>query len=518
MFRATTCLTALTSGLLFCAADSNSPSDLLVQAQQLIERGDRMAALTQLKEAIRLFPNEPGFYNLVGVVDAQSGNYGSAETNFRKAVELAPRFTGALLNLGRLYQENAAHNAGATAKALDAYETILKFDPDNVEANYQAASLLELKGSHRMSLQHLYRLPVGARARPQALALRCAAYAGLGDHQRANEAASLLMDSDANEADILGVVAALERSHSDVLEIRLLAALVERHQASFETLQRLAEIHERRGEFAQARDNLEKAAAVKTEPALLLHLARIAYQQHDRTGALGYLAHGRDLDPRNPAIHFFFGMIAVEMDLPLEAQKSLGEAVGLDSNNAWYNYAFGAVLLQIHKAGEAVPYFQKFRRLRPNDPRGQFGLGAAHYYAGNNIEATRELESAARDKGTAAGAHYFLGRLAMRKEDLSGAAEELTHSLSANPQYADAWADLGLVLIRQNKYAEAEKALHRARELDPDGFLPNLNLLVLYQRTKDVRAEAQSKRFEEIKKTRSDKEKELWRMIEVQQN
>src|SRR5207247_1224647 len=64
-----------------------------------------------------------------------------------------------------------------------------------------------------------------------------------------------------------------------------------------------------RGQLARARDTLERAAS-EGAPAVdtLSELARIAYQQQDREGALGYLAHARDLDPKRAGIHFFFGI------------------------------------------------------------------------------------------------------------------------------------------------------------------------------------------------------------------
>jgi tetratricopeptide (TPR) repeat protein len=116
---------------------------------------------------------------------------------------------------------------------------------------------------------------------------------------------------------------------------------------------------------------------------------------------------------------------------------------------------------------------------------------------------------------TAAGAHYFLGRIAKLQQDLPEAERELTQAIAANPKFADALAELGHVHIRTERYEEAAKTLERARALDPDNFRVNANLLILYQKTKDPRAEAQQQRFEEIKKKRAEDEELLWRSIEV---
>ena len=51
--------------------------------------------------------------------------------------------------------------------------------------------------------------------------------------------------------------------------------------------------------------------------------------------------------------------------------------------------------------------------------------------------------------------------------------------------------------------------------LEPESYLGNFHLLMLYQRTKDVREPAQNARFEEIKATQERKADEFQRVIEV---
>ena len=63
--------------------------------------------------------------------------------------------------------------------------------------------------------------------------------------------------------------------------------------------------------------------------------------------------------------------------------------------------------------------------------------------------------------------------------------------------------------------AGAEQSLRRCLELDPDNYLGNYHLLMLYQRTKDGREEAQARRFEELKQRREEKADEFRRVIDV---
>lgn len=512
------------AGLLILVSWGSGPNDrsrsseaLLSKIQQVIQQGDLTAATAELSLALKRFPREPGFYNLLGVVEAQRGNYKSAESSFKKATALAPQFTGAWLNLGRLYQQSSDLDPGAVRKGLAAYLELLKLQPGNLQANYQAAVLLQRQGAFQDSQRYLLRLPAEAQARAQAKAVRLANHAALGEAALAQEAAQQLARSgDLSENDVVSIQPVLEAHNQTDIELRLLEELAARHLASGGSLHRLGTLCEQKEKFFDARAAFERVAAAQTASVpLLLDLARVAYKQRDLDDSLGYLAHARDLEPRNPSIHFFFGMVCVELNLPVEARRSLNEAVRLDPENAYYNYALGAVAAQSRTPGQAVPYFEKYIARKPGDPRGRFALGAAYFYSANYDAARKELRAVEARPETAAGAHYFLGRIAKQEENLAEAENELLHAVAANPKFPDALAELAHVYIRLEKYAGARKELERALELEPDNFRVNANLLILYQRTKDPRAEAQQVRFEEIQKKRSENEQLLWRTIEV---
>src|ERR1700722_13635821 len=113
----------------------------LRQIQQLILSGRLDEAQGQVEETLKNHSGDVRLYNYLGVIDAQEKKYTQAETNFLRAIQIAPRFSDAYLNLGRLYQENAAVDPRAQEKALRLYGELVKFEPDNVEGNFQAAFL-----------------------------------------------------------------------------------------------------------------------------------------------------------------------------------------------------------------------------------------------------------------------------------------------------------------------------------------------------------------------------------------
>lgn len=490
---------------------------LLREIATLIERGDTEAAARRVARALAEFPSEPRLHNFQGVLRAQAGDWKGAEGSFRTATRLDPNFVAAWENLARLYQQHPESFQLALENALAAYGRVLALQANHLEARYQSAVISQLLGRYQDSLNHLAKLPPEAQRRAPAIAVALGNYAALQDSSRTDAAAKgLLASPDLSEADVLQILPLLTERHRHALAIELLEGLERRGAASPATAGRLAALYEEAGNLSEARRRYEAAArAAPGGLQPLLDLARVAYKQRDLEGALGYLAHARDLQPDNAGIHFFFGVVCAELELPLEARRSLEEAVKLAPDNVYYHYALGAVLLYERDTSQAVPHLRKYLERHPDDPRARFLLGVARFYSGQYDEARRELEAASAHPATAARARYFLGRLARQQSRLDEAEAALKAAVEAEPKFADAWAELGLLYIRRREHEQAAQVLAKALSLDPDNYLANQNLLMLYQRTRDPRADSQARRFEQVQQKRSEKEKLLLRTIEV---
>ena len=500
------------------AQEALAPERTLQQIDLLLSRDDLPGAQTAVTAALGAHPADPALHNLAGVIDAQAGAYTSAESHFRTAIRLAPRGNAAYENLGRLYQEHAASDPAARAKALEIYRRLLVVQPSNAEALYQAGFLLALGGEFASSRALLARLPADVGRLPHVLAVAATDCAALGDNGAAAQALrDLAAAPQLSDADVLAVIPAFDHVADDEVLRQMLEALERRGLASREALQRLAGIHGRHHRYREARATLERAAAIDggADVPLLLDLARAADKLDDHEGALGYLAHARELDPGNATVHFLFGIVCVEMNLGSEAYESLKKAVALAPDQPLVNYAMGAVSMHRHEPSESLPYFEKYTRLAPDDPRGRFALGVARFYCGQFDAAAGDLREAAGHTETAAGAHYFLGRLARQANDLETARRETGDAVRLHPGYADAWAELGLIQTRMGSYADAERSLGEATKIEPDNYAAAVNLAVLYGRTKDPRRDAHAARLEALQEHRAARAQEFLRMIDV---
>jgi tetratricopeptide (TPR) repeat protein len=162
-----------------------------------------------------------------------------------------------------------------------------------------------------------------------------------------------------------------------------------------------------------------------------------------------------------------------------------------------------------------VPYFEKYVRLQPDDPRGKFALGVARFYSNDFDGAERDLAAIAEQPVTAAGANYFLARITRQAGRLEEARRYVDRSIQVVPRYADAWAELGLLQTRAGQFKEAEASLQKALSLDAENYQATVNLTALYQRTRDPRREAQAERLAALQKKREERAQDFLRMIEV---
>lgn len=499
------------------AQASDRYQQTVVAIQQQIEANDLVAAGGSLATAMKEFPANGGLENLLGIVEVQQGQPELARQDFAKAIEHSPRLVSAYLNLARLDVEASEKDATQSTAALRLYRSVLRIEPNNPEAHYQAATLLMRSGEYQSSLDHVARLSAEGQARVSILLLECADHAGLGHKDAATRAGSkLAADAELTEQDAAFILPALRTARRADLIEEIYAAIDRRHPLSADGLRILGLAMEANEKLSEARATLERTYAADPSSAKpLADLARIAVESGDLREALGYLAHARELAPKDASYPYQFGLVCAKMNLFVEARKGIEEAVKLAPDNPEYNFSMGVIASFDEDPLAALPYLEKFRALRPSDPQGSMALGTAYFRAKDYDKAVPFLKQAVAGRQTAASANYYLGRVAQKRGQLEEAAADLQESERLKADVPEVMAELGQVYVQLKRYDVAQKQLDRALAIDPESYAANFGLLQLYVRTADPRRAEQAKKFEEVKDKSEQESREMMRAIEV---
>jgi tetratricopeptide (TPR) repeat protein len=485
-------------------AQDEPPAVMAIQDK--LDAGDLNAAWELVEDALRQTPRDGGLLNLRGVVHARRNELVEAHNDFAEAARCAPQLIPAWQNLGRACQQ-----LDDVSCAQEAWRRVLRSKPADTEAHASLAATFAKQEKFGESLRQL------DAGKVDDLRMRCLDLTGLGRVPEAKAVAMrLARRADFSEADFAVMRGPLDSPKAAAVVIALAEGLDARGGAGFAGLQRLAVAYEQVRRPADARKTLERVAQLDpNNPAHLLELARLAEDGKDHEGALGYLAHARDLAPNMARIHFLFGLIAGEMNLPIEARQSLDKALELDPDNADYNYAMGSAILETRDAAAAASYLAKFVKAKPADVKGHFALGVAEFTSGDYTNAKQQMHIAQNSPKMAPAADYYLGRIARLEGNLDEAALRLHQAVALMPDFSEAHTELARIAMLEGNMAEAQIELERAVKLKPESFQANEQLLVLYKRTGDSRAAAQAELLKKLDEERSRRADLMLRTIEM---
>jgi tetratricopeptide (TPR) repeat protein len=374
------------------------------------------------------------------------------------------------------------------------------------------------RGDYPGALKLLAQLPADYGASYAVTLARCTAEAGAGHSAAALRWVDQLEKSaELTEPQALTVAAAGMKAAPKVA-VRLLEILDRRGAATATGLQWLGLAYETQHRFPAARQAYERAAAAGGATApLLVDLGRVADAAGEKEAALGYLAHARELEPGDAKIHYAFGRICVDLDLAVEALHAFEQSAKLAPDSAEYHYALGLALLTNNRPADAAAEFERYLVLKPNDAWGHYSLARADFDRLEDERARSAFTLAESFPETAAGAHFYLGRLAARALRFDQAVTEFEASLRIHPGSAEVLTELGATRMELGEYTEGIAALEQAVARAPKSFHANLALLRLYNRTADPRVARQSELVKQLDQERVERAQRVQRTLRFEQ-
>ncbi len=388
------------------------------------------------------------------------------------------------------------------AEALEAVQLWLDLEPDNVEANNTAGTLLA--NQHR-PLESLPHLAVVARSGAQAnFPLVLQGFNDLSPEQRASLVAEInalakefprdpallltqaLVHTEFKQypqaLDKLGTLLEVEPYQHQALLLEARVRIASDSPAPFAHIEEALEVSPEdsrlRLEYARlltntdmtaARNQFEILSARNPEDAdLLLSLALINREIGDDLAARAYLRQLLELNSRRNEAHYYLGRIAEDREDLKEAVFQY-QQVGDSRHFLSANQRLGQILVEAGQLDQSRAWFAAQRQSLPTRSEQLYNLEADILRSADQLEAAGSvLTSGLEAFPDSSLLRYARAMLGEQLGDLALLESDLRALLARDPNNATALNALGYTLAdRTDRTDEAYDLISRALELDP---------------------------------------------------
>lgn len=199
----------------------------------------------------------------------------------------------------------------------------------------------------------------------------------------------------------------------------------------------------------------------------LLALARLLSERNETAAALESLRRARAIAPNSEDVLRASAEASLAAGAPLAALRALAALTRLCPTVGHYHYLCGRALLQAGDAAAAVDPLKEAARLEPRQPLALVALGRALNGRGLYGEARSRLLdglSLAPDDADALAALAEAEAGLGESNDAEGHAQRV---LALTPTHPLANLVMGMVRMKQERYADARDALLKASASDP---------------------------------------------------
>lgn len=254
--------------------------------------------------------------------------------------------------------------------------------------------------------------------------------------------------------------------------------------------------------------------AVDADPSVSRHytgLARSMAAAGRPKAAAVLLKKTQQLAPRDVEPYFYLAKIYVDNSQPLMAVPELETAVRLQPRNARIWYALGHTCALAFKRDRSLEALERAVQLDARQPDYWRDLGRAHWDYSRLDDAERAFKQALSLRRDDPNLLIWLGQVYLQKPDSEAnrrlAEETFRTCVGVAPNMGEAHLKLGEVLLRMERYSEAERELRRTLVLAPEQDQALFQLgQVLVRQGRGAEAKKYLDAFEEMRHTQNDVE------------
>ncbi|RPI44205.1 MAG: PEP-CTERM system TPR-repeat protein PrsT [Betaproteobacteria bacterium] len=498
-----------------------STDALMQEAIGHLDKGDRIAAIIQLKNALQSDPNHVEARLLHGTLALEGGDIKGAEEDFRRAHQLGgsrevvmPLLARALI-ARKEYQEaldatapppdrdpakespaliaqrgHALFFLGRNEQAREAYDYAHQSDPEQPDALLGEARLAVVERKQDLALQKLELAVAKAPRNADALAL-------LGDMKR------VAGDEAAAAAAYEKAVAIAPKAHNTRLSLASVYVGSKEYDKAIVQLKAVvkdapdsptanflwAMVEFRREKYEDARNLAAKVLNVQGNhvPSLLM-VGASAFLTRDYVIAEKALRRALVLAPRNVYARKVLGASLVRIKQPRLAVEELLPLLNRFPDDRDLLATLGEAFLDLSDFNRATDLLEKAAALAPKDPAARIGLGRTRLAAGELDRALADLEAATALAPQAREAKLLLAMTHLRRREFDLAMAiigEIEPKARNNPVALNL---LGAASVGKKDFAAATKYFEQALAVSPSYMPSVMNLVQIDLRERDSRA------------------------------
>lgn len=238
--------------------------------------------------------------------------------------------------------------------------------------------------------------------------------------------------------------------------------------------------HQKKGEFAEARQLLEEVLATLPQHADALHLLGILAQQTGKSSeALELLSRSITIAPENPIFHQNLGNLQAQLGDLLSAARSYQRSLELDPQNMQCWLQLGELLDQNGEHVSAEQCYANALKLDMNDEDNWMKLARCLRRQDRLDEAISVYLERLKCSPTNVRLLIDTGLALTKRGNLSQSAKALQEAVRLDPASAEAQYNLGVVYAEQGDFEAAKKAYEESLRLDPASTQPYPNLAAI---------------------------------------
>ena len=370
--------------------------------------------------------------------------YDAAAIQFKKALQVDPKFAEAHYQLGLVYLRQQ--------RPRDAYQELklaVDNDPKNLKARLELGNMLWAARQFKMAEEQARKLLEEDPNSADGYALLGTSLFAEKEPDQAMEAYNKVIELKPNDSPGYlnrGVLyASMKKDAEAEADFRKAIALNPKNLEAYSNLSR----------FYQYKQQLPQAEAVLQEgikndpdaPGNYLRLAALLQQQGRTADAETVIGNLRNHLPKNADVAGAIAEFYMASRNPDAAIKEYQRGLSITPKNERLQLALCETYLMSGRVDEATKLDEQMLKDKPNDVAGRMIKGRLEAIKGDYPAAVVTLRGVAKDTPENPQAHYFLGQALMRTGDLSGAKTEFQEAIkrgnpdNPNPLYLQAQAE-----------------------------------------------------------------------------